>query len=239
MAQSQVNLYNMALSAVGADYSVATTSDQTIPVEICNLWYEPVRQTILRAAHWNSAKRYIRMTKEAARESETGYDVDSDADWQSTDPEPGYAFSYELPSNMLAARYLTNFSRFVIGYETAQKILSCNVGGPDADDAPVLCYTVDVTDVTLWEPDLYTAMANGLGAAIGLPLHAQLDRADYIEKKANNTIMQARANTANEMHVMMQQTAERIQARGYSYILADRYVYPYGNLLSNSGASVS
>lgn len=230
MAQSQVNLYNLAISQAGSDYVISATSDQTLAAETCELYYENVRQTVLRAAHWNSAKRYGRLTEETER--------DADAAWVSTDPEPGYAFSYDLPANYLYARYLSTYERFEIGYETDQKILSCDIGGDNFDDRPILCYTVDVTDVTIWEPDLYRAMYFALAAHICMPLNGKPSRARELFQYANAFLMDAQTQNANEMHRYLQQRVERLAARGYSYTPPDLYVYPFGNLFSGTGASL-
>lgn len=229
MAQSQTALYNIALASVGSDYTVASPSEQSIEAEICELFYEGVRQTALRAAHWNCAKRYSRLTEEVER--------DTSAAWTSTDPEPGYAFSYEIPANMLAARYLTTYQRFELGYETDQKIISCDIGGSTTpDDQPILCYTIDVTDVTLWEPDLYFAIAYALGAHISMPLHGKDARSARLVDTANGLIMQARANTANERQVMYQETPRRLRERGYTYSAHQPYIHPYGALFVAPGA---
>lgn len=243
MAQSQTALYNLAVAAVGGDYTISSTSEESIPAEVCELWYEPVRQTVLRAAFWACAKRHERMTKAAARDAETGYDSDTDDDWVTSDPEPGYAFSYTLPTSMLRARYLTTLEMFSLGWEEegAHKILSCNSGGENATDAPILCYTVDVTDVTLWEPDLYMAIAYGLAGHIALPLTGKAGKAQAMYALANQLIMEARANGANEVgHLLRKRQApELLQARGYAYSpTISPYVYPYGHLLTGTGAPV-
>lgn len=228
MAQSQLNLYNMALAACGADYSLSATNESSIPASVCNLWYENVRQVVLRAAHWKSAKRYSRLTEETER--------DQSADWVSTDPEPGYAFSYALPSGLLAARYITDFAQFDIGYDNDKKILSCNIGGSAATDAPILCYTVDVTDVTLFEPDLYQAIIYGLAAHISMPLTGKVQRARGVIELGNNILLEARAATANEMYVLYKQYTERLQARGFAHSIPSPYIYPYGSMLAAPGA---
>ena len=230
MAQSQLALYNLAIASTGTNYRMTSTSEESEPAEICELYYESVRQTILRAAHWKSAKRHIRLTEEAER--------NTSADWVSTDPEPGFAFSYELPANMLAARYLSDFSQFDIGYETDKKILSCDVGGSAATDAPVLCYTIDVMDVTLFEPDLYMAMYYGLGAHLCMALTGKPQRAQGLFNLANQQIVEARANTANEMHRLFKERSLRMQARDAATMLQTPFIYPYGNLLSGTGAPV-
>ena len=185
---------------------------------------------MLRAAHWKCAKRFARVVEDTER--------DTSADWVSTDPEPGYGFSYTLPSSMLAARYLTDFSQFTIGYETSAMLLHCNVGGSATTDAPILCYTIDVTDVTLWEPDLYQAMVYALAASISMPLHAKVERAKFNYQLANDAILTARTATANEMYRLLQQTPSVLDARGYEYEMNAPYLYPYGSAFTGTGAPI-
>ena len=239
MAQSKLALYNMALSACGADYTLTDPNQEVIPAAICNLWYESARQTVLRASHWNVAKRFARLTKERSRAVVTGYTSTTGEEWVDTDPQPGYAFSYTLPDEMLYARFLTDFDQFEIGYADDKKILSANYGGPDALDVPVLCYTTDVDDVTLWEPDLYQAVAYGLAGHICMPLHGKPSRAAQQYQLANGIIIEANTNSANEMHQKLTQMPERLQARGYAGGgISSPYIYPHGNMFVGTGAAV-
>lgn len=231
MAQSQVALYNLALALIGDRYTVVSAGEQSIPAETCTLFYEPVRQTILRAAHWNSARRFSRLTEETER--------DLTAAWVSTDPNPGWAFSYDLPTSILAARYITTFDQFDIGYDNDGKVLNCNVGGDDTEDKPILCYTVDVTDATLWEPDLYLALAHALAAYIFLPLTGKSGRSQMLLEFANGKILDARAAAANERQQSFRQNPEILQARGYSDAGLAPYIYPYGPMFSATGAPLT
>lgn len=230
MAQSQVNLYNMALAAVGMDYSLSTVSDTNIGAETCQLFYENVRQTVLRAAHWNVAKQYARLVEVTER--------DQAADWVTTDPAPGWAYSYDVPSGMLAARYLTSFGRFMMHYDTgnSKMVINANEGSDTASETPILCFTVDVTDVTRFDPDLYQAIIYGLAGAITMPLTGKITRARETIALANEIIMQARANSANEMHQMFEAESRVLQERGYTFPVTQPYVYPYGQLLTATGA---
>jgi hypothetical protein len=230
MAQSQLALYNLAIATTGTNYRLTATSEESEPAELCELFFENVRQTLLRAAHWRCAKRFARLTEEAER--------DTAASWVSTDPEPGFLFSYEIPDSMLAARYLSDFSQFELGYETDQKIISCDIGGADTDDAPVLCYTIDVTDVTLYDPDLYMAMYYALGAHLSMPLTGKPARAQSLFGLANQQILEARAATANEMHRLFKERSLRMQARDAAVMVQTPYIYPYGNMFSGTGAPV-
>ena len=243
MAQSQTELYNLAIASVGADYTISSPTEESVPAEVCELYYDNVRQTVLRSAFWHVAKRHERLTKDAARDAESGYDSDPAAEWVPGDPEPGYAFSYQLPTDMLRARYLTTHEMFSMGWneDDDRAMLSCNTGGGNAEDPPILCYTTDVTDVALWDPGLYQAVAYGLGAHICLPLTGKASKADTLFTLANSFILTARADAANEMGHLRntRQAPERLQARGYLYYpVITPYIYPYGHLLTGTGAGV-
>lgn len=235
MAQSQLALYNLALSIVGMDFTISAVDESSVPAEACQLWYENVRQTILRAAHWNSCKRYVRLTEVTER--------DLSADWVAGDPEPGFAYSYDITAvtSLLAARYLTDFQQFSIGYDTSntKKTLSCDVGGSAATDAPILCYTLDVTDATLWEPDLYKAIGFGLAAHITPGTTGKRGLKLDNLAAANQIILEARAANANEMHRYFRSRPTMLGERGYQYTIDTPYIYPYGNLLTSTGAPVA
>ena len=227
MAQSQLALYNTALSHVGAAHTVLDTASTAPPVAACNLHYDNVRQTILRAAHWNCAKRHKRLVQQA--------EYDGSSAWAAGDPDPGYRFSYDFPDDMLAARYMVDFSRFTLGHDGTQPIINSNIGGDDADDAPVLVYTIDVTDPSKWEPDLYQAIAFGLAAHISMGLTGKIQRTRGLLDFANSLLLEARANTANEREAEIRATSEALQNRGHPLQVVSPYVYPYGHLMNVGG----
>lgn len=231
MAQSQLNLYNMALSHAGSKYTLASPSENSIPADICNLWYENVRQTVLRAAHWNCAKRFARLTEEAER--------DTGADWVSTDPAPGWGFSYEVPENMLYARHMADYSMFDLHYETDQMVINSNMGGSSTEYVPILCFTIDVEDVTVWEPDLYQTIVLGLAAMICAPLTGKLQKEQTVVNKANIALREAQARHLNEHQVRWMMNPTQLQVRGYSFTPTTPYLYPFGAGFSGTGSSTT
>lgn len=232
MAQSQVNLYNLALALVGADYTVASTSEESVPAETCELFYENVRETVLMAAFWNSAKQFARLVEVTER--------DLSADWATTDPAPGYAYSYDIPSNMLRARYLTSFSQFELHYDTgnSKMVINANEGSDTATETPIICYTIDVTDVTRWEPDLYKAVYYAMAAHICMPLNGKITRARETAQAANDVILEARAQHLNEMNRMWAKRPHQLAVRGYEFSVEAPYYYPFGGLITATGAPI-
>lgn len=232
MAQSQLNLYNLALSIISDKYIVATTGEASIPAETCGMWYDVVRQTVLRSAHWNSCRRFARLTQEAAR--------DTALDWVAADPNPGWAFSYDFPADMLAARYMTNFAEFDVGYDNDGKVINSNVGGTATADKPVLCYTADITDPLIWEPDLYKGMSFALAAHIAMPLTGKSGSARSWLEVANGVILEARVASANERQQLIRTMPESLLARGYTdQNTTVPFFYPYGPSFSASGAPLT
>jgi len=214
VAQSQVNLYNLALSACGHDYTVAAVDEQSIAAETCELWYENVRQVMLRTAFWSSTKRSLRLTLEAER--------DNNVDWVAADPLPGYSYSFDWPSNMMAARYLSTFGQFELGYDNDGRTINTN------EEEPILIYSVDVTDPTAWEPDLYQAMIYAMAAHITMPLTGKVARRQSNLQLALDLIMSARANNANEINRLFHYQSTSLRLRGYSSGPEIPYIAPYG-----------
>lgn len=223
MAQTQLALYNLALSIAGSDFTIVTVTEESIPAATCELWYENVRQVVLRSAHWNSCKRHSRLFLESER-------VDS-TDWTEDDPEPGYAYAYEVPTDFLTARYLTTFGLFSLSVIGGRRTISVN------EESPILTYTADVTDPETWEPDLYQAMAYSLAAHITMPLTGKPSRVKQNLSAAYEFVLLARTNTANEMYQTLESRPEVLARRGYNFTPTGApYIYPYGAFFAGTGA---
>lgn len=225
MAQSQIDLYNLALSACGSRDSVAAVTENTAGARYCQRWYEPVRQQAFRAAHWNSLTAYARLGLLATRGDST--------DWTTTDPSPGWLYAYSVPNDMVMARYLTEFQRFVVEPFPSQNVQAINT---DVEDA-ILCYTKDETDPGLWDNGLYIAVAMALAAHIARPLTGKRDRVNDLLMDANRQILEAQVQNANERMNRLDWVPEWIQRRGYAGgISVEPYVVPFGAVFQAPGA---
>jgi len=224
MADSVVQIYNMALSAVGTRSLVSGPDENSREGEVCRLWYNPVRDQVLRAANWASARAVARLALMSSAE-----DV-----WSPGLPEPGYLYQYALPADFLYPQSMTDWSRFVLGStNTGQGVIMANT-----TDA-MLVYTRRNPVVPSWDPDLAMAIAYGLAAAIAMPLHGKAGRAELALKVANDAIMRARVRTANENTEMLDAVPDWLAARGVGLTsLYSRYVYPVGPLLTTSGIGI-
>ena len=216
----EVSIYNLALDAVGTRSRVSLPTENSREAEVCRLWFGPVRDRILRAARWPSAKAWGRLALLKER--------NGDAAWVSDDPEPGFTYAYGVPSDMLAPRNLAGYQRFNLSsYPGAKLAIMTN------EAAALLCYTKKQEVISLWDPGLQIAIVWGLAAYIAMPLTGKANRVRNAIQEANNLLLTAREDAANTDSEMMETIPSWISARGYSMTTNDtRYLYPLGSLFS-------
>lgn len=222
MAQDLVSVFNLALSAVGTRARISVPTEDTREAQLCRQWYPTVRDTALRAANWASCRSVARLALQR--------EASSDADWTDGDPEPPWQYRYGLPADYLYPRWLSDYSSFALCVYNDVTMLQANV------ETPILIYTKRQENPAVWDPDLYHAIALGLAASIALPLHGKADRANVMIQDANELIVRARVNTANENVMETDSLPDWLLARGVTVSSTySKYVYQYGPLFS-SGA---
>lgn len=217
---SEVQVYNLALNAIGARSNISLPTEVSREAEVCNLWYSPVRDQILAAAPWPEATKIAYPALLATAD-------DEDA-WLETEPRTGYAYVYAMPSDALRPRYMSDFSRFLYTSYNGQRVLHSNT-----EDA-ILAYTSRLTNIALWDAELQMAIVYGLAANICMPLSGKPSRAKMLAEKANELIMNARVSAANTNNESYESIPDWIIARGFNHSIAPRYFHPYGSLLSLS-----
>lgn len=219
---SEVNVYNLALNAVGARDNISSPSESSREAEVCGLWYSPVRDLILAAAPWPEALEigYLAQLKEA--------DEDGDGVWAADDPRPGYQYAYAAPADMIHPRYMTDFSRFLMtAYSSNRKAFHSNTA------QAALAYTKRLESIAVWSPQLQMAVVYGLAAHICMPLTGKPARAKRLAEQANEILTVARETAANFSDEVHDSIPDWISARGYSgSSVSTRYFYPNGSLLS-------
>lgn len=214
MSVSVVDIYNWALAAVGTKARVQSPTESSTEAEACTIFYENVRDQILRSAPWDCARTYKRLAQSAER--------DVDVDWVVTDPPPGWLYAYALPSDFLWPRQLSTFAKFELGINSVdQKVLYTN------DVTPILCYTKRQTRVDLWDADLQAAVGFALGAHICMKLTASESKTKLVTGQAIDKILAARQAAANAPNFTVESIPEWLVARGYGGVAPVMpYVYP-------------
>ena len=138
MAVSEVIICNLALRKLGARLieSLRGSSQEAVT---CNLFYEEVRDAVLREYPWNFAAARCRLAKLAEQ------------------PSFGFSFQYQLPADCLYLRQLeSSADEFVV---EGGKLL-CNHDGVSA------IYTRKVTNSALFDSSFVMALSSRLAAEI-------------------------------------------------------------------------
>lgn len=223
---SEVGIYNLALNAVGGRSNLSSPTEDSREAEVCRLWYEPVLEQVLAAAHWPEVTKIVNLAQLAEEDDEKG--------WLETQPRPGYRYVYQLPADYLHARYLNDFEKFLITYYGDNK-RALHTNSYQA----ALAYTAKITNVALFEPQLRMAIVYGLAAHICMPLSGKPQRAKMLEDRANNILWSAREAAANMSNEQYEHVPDWIAARGYNFAQTTGYVHPYGSLLSVASIQAS
>ena len=138
MAISEVKICNLALRKLGARL-IESLSDSSQEAVTCNLFYEQVRDAVLRDHPWNFAASRCRLAK------------------LSKGPVFGFSFQYQLPVDCIHLRQLNRpDDEFVV---EGDKILT-NLDGASA------IYTGKVTNPVLFDSSFVMAFAARLAAEI-------------------------------------------------------------------------
>jgi hypothetical protein len=217
---SEVQVYNLALNAVGERSNISSPTEQSRPAEVCRLWYSPVRDQILSAAPWPEATKIAYPALLAT--------ADDDDTWLETEPRTGYQYVYAMPSDALRPRYMSDFSRFLFTSFDGKRALHSNT--PSA----ILADTSRLENVALWDSGLQMAIVYGLAANICMPLCGKPARAKALADKANELVMSARVDAANSNNETYESIPDWITARGFNSSSSQRYFYPYAGLLTLS-----
>lgn len=223
MISSEVQVYNLALNAVGDRSNISLPTEDSRQAEVCRLWYSPVRDQILSAAPWPEATKIGYPALLATADTEDA--------WLETEPRLGYNYVYALPGDALRPRYMSDFSRFLFTNYNDQRALHSNT-----KDA-ILAYTFRLENMALWDSQLQMAIIYGLAANICMPLSGKSSRAKMLADKANELILEARVSAANSNYEQYESIPDWIVARGFNITSSPRYFHPYGSLLSLTTAS--
>jgi len=208
---SKVDIFNMALSAVGASSTVSEENEVSREAEVCNRWYKAARDTALGMAPWPEARGYARLAKSSER-------IEGHI-WTLAGPAPAYRFSFAVPADLIKPFHLQSFQRF----EYSGRTISC------AESAPILYYIKRLEDVTKWENPLTMSVVFTLASYIAMPLTGKDDVDSKMMQKAMLISDEMTLQVVNTESVSMETIPSFISARGYSQFPSERYFYSFGS----------
>jgi hypothetical protein len=217
MAYSKVEVWNLAVSAIGGRALISSETETGREADLCRLWYPLVRDVVLKAAPWPSASTRTRLALLATR--------DADEDWTTSDPAPGWVYAYSAPSDMLSPQHLTTYARFNLETYGSQKAIVTNTS------EAILRYTKSTDNPNDWDTGLVKAISYALGAALALPLTGKRTLFADLKQVSEEAIMLARTDIANERDNHHEMLPSWVATRGYEDLPYEtRFVWPYEDL---------
>jgi hypothetical protein len=192
-----VTIYNMALSHLLISRQVDDVEEDSQEANTCNLWFERVRNQVLRDHPWDFAERFA----ELALIEE--------------DPNHEWDYSYRVPTGFLAARRIAVDGSRDTTNRIPYKVATDDDGGVIWTDEPDawLVYTAEITDPTLFPEDFAQALSLRLAWQIAKPLAASQAIAAQCLADYQAAVTRAVANSRNEQQPDDEPEAESIRAR--------------------------
>ena len=177
MAVSEVDICNMGLLEVGAKPKIASLTEDSDNARLCNQFYAPVRDAVLRGHLWNCA---IHRTTVTAL-------VDA--------PDSDYDHQYQLPTNPYCLRLLQvgdSDHQPTIWRVEGRKFLT-------NEDSPPIVYIKRITDTNEFDPLLVDAISIRLAIKFATSVtNSRKMTADLIEQYERITLPLARTIDAQE-----------------------------------------
>lgn len=241
---SPVDIANQALSSIGTRSTILDFAEVSPEAEAVSLWYDNVRQTLLRMSQWGFARFFqnLALVKSApGTPTNPNPTIDPNLSWDPQFPPPPWLFEYAYPSDCLMARYVVAASTqqlsgvpiFSINSPTPWQTMGPPVKSIIVTDKDVngaffkaictnqpqatLCYTADVLDPNIWDAAFSSAMIAGLASSMAIALTGDKNLSRMLAQDANTTVMQARQMSANENLAQQDIIPDWIRIRGVNY----------------------
>lgn len=226
---SPTDIANRALSEIGAQTLIADLEDEdSAAAAQCRLQYTPLRQQLLRKAHWGFARKTLALTELGLLSN-----VPPDA------PYP-WLVKYAHPADCLKVRYIlpppvapvvadpppdvssaipfaypwcmpSRAWRYVVAYDDtvvpSRRVILSNV--PSA----LAVYTVDVTNPELWDSLFADALVMALANKLVIPLSGNVGMKQGYIAAVDAAILQARVADGNEAIPSTDHSVDWIEAR--------------------------
>lgn len=218
---SPIDICNMALSEIGTRSTIAAFDEGSAESEQCSVWYDSLREMLLRAAPWG----FSRAQANLALLGTLG---------ENTSPNP-WPYKYLYPADALRVRYMlppqpnnsglipndallsycgpSRANRFIIGndldeFSNQRKVVLTNVKDTQA------VYIIDVQDVSLFDASFRIALVGLLAFKLVIPLTGNAGMRRDFALSAQDAINSARAADGNEAISSTDHTPDWISARG-------------------------
>ena len=228
---SVIDIYNLALDAVGTRSTVASTTENSTEANTLNRHYTAAVQSLLASANWSFARQQATLA------------LLNDATQGQTVPTP-WLYEYSVPSNMVRMRYVMPMFDNLPGSVTPGASMAYFVGPPvrfvlssDTDSSgndinviltnqnqAIAVYTKNVTNTALYTPQFIEGLRMYLGHRICMALTGDKQKSVELFQEANLLVKQARATNQDEGLTVDDHIPDWVRVRGY----ASDWAYPEG-----------
>jgi hypothetical protein len=237
---------------------ISSLTEQSEPARQCNLIFADTRDEVLQMAQWGFATKTGLLSLLKSAPGTPGNPVSTATQWSPIYPAPPWLFEYAYPNDCLQVRTVvqqqpnmyvgtpitsegvTGVYPYAIGpgafFETA------NDGIDGAQQAVILTneykaiakYTVRVTNPNLFGAMFTEALVHALAAKLAIPISGQKSMANLRFGMANEIIMRAREDDANEGLTVIDPIPDWIAIRDEGYYPSvnalQGYVAPFAPL---------
>lgn len=197
---SQIEICNMALRSLGLT-AITSFDDARQEARDCALFYEPCRDSVLRAYYWGFAQKTRALNLLTLPDNESTY----------------YSYAYLYPVDCLKLRkiYAEGGDYTPVPYElrrisTGEQAILCNTASAMA------LYTRAVSDPTWFDPLFIEALSYFLASKLARPLTKSSEAEGVMLQRYGRVIMAARAMDLQESPAPDTRTDPWIAARTQS-----------------------
>lgn len=238
---ADVDICNEALDAMGARGTISslTPPDGSAEADSCARNYAPTRDALLRAAHWNFARKPATLNLLKALPGTPENPTAASGPWNNTRPAPPWLYAYRQPTDCLKVRYVVpsadlggfgvpffpvsplptlasrggNPVRFNLGADqdaSGNPLVVVNTDQPQA----IAIYTYRVTLCDLWDSLFRQAMVASLAVKLAMPISGDKGlRRDNLAI-AQQAILSARVSDGDEGLTVIDHVPDWLRARG-------------------------
>lgn len=200
MADSKVEIWNLALGHVHDGKSVKSVTEKSFEADQCRLFYDISLNAALRAHNWNFAKKRLVLAQVGTAPS-------------------GWEFQYAYPSDCIKAVRIHNIAdpkndklpplKFDVAQNTggAGKVIWTDV------DKAELVYTSFISDTTLFDSQFDMIISYYLASKIAMPITADRNRVNDMIALYRFELGIGKAADANENHEQKDNNPSWLTAR--------------------------
>lgn len=195
---SIVEICNMALGHIGMK-SISSVDEASENARKCKLFYEPLRDTVLRGCAWNFATAY----EELAVLDES---------------IPGWRLLYSQPNRCLSVRKVFSESsltnpipvnhKIILSPDSKVKAIAADLEGAWVE------FTYQVTDPSMFDAQFIEALSYRLGAALAQPLAGNIQMGQGLLQMSTTIMDSAKLSNAREGSQQKPNYSSLVEARG-------------------------